>query len=113
MERLCTILMATVFLHTETLQSLRGVKPCAPRNVTNNETMAASMSRTKKGTVALLKLYILYALMVGLFLVTAVMFHSCVVCAVTARLRAMIIVYSTVRRFFFCSSLIRMQSGSA
>jgi hypothetical protein len=47
-------------------------------------------------------------------IVTAVMFHSCVVCAVTARLRAMIIVYSTVRRlFFFCSSLIRMQSGSA
>jgi hypothetical protein len=34
-------------------------------------------------------------------IVTAVMFHSCVVCAVTARLRAMIIVYSTVRRFFF------------
>ena len=31
-------------------------------------------------------------------IVTAVMFHSCVVCAVTARLRAMIIVYSTVRR---------------
>ena len=46
-------------------------------------------------------------------IVTAVMFHSCVVCAVTARLRAMIIVYSTVRRVFFCSSLIRMQSGSA
>ena len=47
-------------------------------------------------------------------IVTAVMFHSCVVCAVTARLRAMIIVYSTVRRLFvFCSSLIRMQSGSA
>jgi hypothetical protein len=34
-------------------------------------------------------------------IVTAVMFHSCVVCAVTARLRAMIIVYSTVRRLFF------------
>jgi hypothetical protein len=47
-------------------------------------------------------------------IVTAVMFHSCVVCAVTARLRAMIIVYSTVRRlFFFFSSFIRMQSGSA
>ena len=99
MERLCTILMANGLA----LQSLRGVKPCAPRNVTNNETMAASMSRTKKGTVALLKLYILYALMVGLFLVTAVMFHSCVVGAVTAgdvvnsqlaRLGAMIIVYS-------------------
>jgi hypothetical protein len=113
MERLCTILMATVFLHTETLQSLRGVKPCAPRNFTNNETMAASMSRTKKGTVALLKLYILYALMVGLFLVTAVMFHSCVVGAVTAgdvvnsqlaRLGAMIIVYSMWIVFF--SSLI-------
>jgi hypothetical protein len=50
----------------------------------------------------------------AVYIVTAVMFHSCVVCAVTARLRAMIIVYSTVRRFFFfCSSLIRMQSGSA
>ena len=48
----------------------------------------------------------------AVYIVTAVMFHSCVVCAVTARLRAMIIVYSTVRRFF-CSSLIRMQSGSA
>ena len=47
-------------------------------------------------------------------IVTAVMFHSCVVCAVTARLRAMIIVYSTVRRLFvFCSPLIRMQSGNA
>ena len=34
-------------------------------------------------------------------IVTAVMFHSCVVCAVTARLRAMIIVYSTVRRLYF------------
>ena len=34
-------------------------------------------------------------------IVTAVMFHSCVVCAVTARLRAMIIVYSTVRRLLF------------
>ena len=77
--------------------------------MTNNETMAASMSRTKKGTVALLKLYILYALMVGLFLVTAVMFHSCVVCAVTAgdvvnsqlaRLGAMIIVYSMSIVFF-------------
>ena len=50
----------------------------------------------------------------AVYIVTAVMFHSCVVCAVTARLRAMIIVYSTVRRLFlFCSSLIRMQSGSA
>ena len=50
----------------------------------------------------------------AVYIVTAVMFHSCVVCAVTARLRAMLIVYSTVRRlFFFCSSLIRMQSGSA
>ena len=37
----------------------------------------------------------------AVYIVTAVMFHSCVVCAVTARLRAMIIVYSTVRRFFF------------
>ena len=75
--------------------------------------MAANMSRTKKGTVALLKLYILYALMVGLFLVTAVMFHSCVVGAVTAgdvvnsqlaRLGAMIIVYSMW--IVFSSSLI-------
>ena len=37
----------------------------------------------------------------AVYIVTAVMFHSCVVCAVTARLRAMIIVYSTVRRLFF------------
>ena len=37
----------------------------------------------------------------AVYIVTAVMFHSCVVCAVTARLRAMIIVYSTVRRLLF------------
>ena len=37
----------------------------------------------------------------AVYIVTAVMFHSCLVCAVTARLRAMIIVYSTVRRLFF------------
>ena len=71
---------------------------------------------------AMMIAYLLYCTVpfyiVGAFaavsIITAVMFHSCVVCAVTARLRAMIIVYSTVRRlFFFCSSLIRMQSGSA
>ena len=41
----------------------------------------------------------------AVYIVTAVMFHSCVVCAVTARLRAMIIVYSTVRRLL-CFLLI-------
>ena len=55
-----------------------------------------------------------WMLTVGLFLVTAVMFHSCVVCAVTAgdvvnlqlaRLGAMIIVYSMSIVFFILDSV--------